>query len=147
MLASAQALHLMPTEVGASGLARAGRASGAPGFSLEEYKLLADSDSESDAELEALCAAVPAAPPAAPPMRQAKEAVEAGPGHKYKWEALKQTSVEKEALPGFVGCGPARDLMPELPAPEEEEDERASNQAGWPGRQAAQCHRQAHRGA
>ena len=76
MLAAAQALHLMPMDVGIPPASLMGPASGSFGVSREQFKLLAESDSDSDAELEALCSAAPPAVAAPPPLQQEKDRLE-----------------------------------------------------------------------
>ena len=56
MLGAAQALHLMPVEQWTPAAPEMGPVSGSFGVSREEYKLLAESDSDDDAELVELCA-------------------------------------------------------------------------------------------
>ena len=108
MLAAAVALHFpLPAAAPPASTHYLGPASGSVGLSLEEYKLLAGSDSEEEAEAGPEAPVAQPAPAAPAPLQQAKASVDPGPVYKYKWPMLQQAKVEtlcKDFTHGKITC-------------------------------------------
>ena len=95
MLAAAVALHLpLPAAAPPASTHYLGPASGSVGLSLEEYRLLAETDSEEEAEAGPEAPVAQPAPAAPALLQQAKASVDPGPVYKYKWDMLQQASAE-----------------------------------------------------